>query len=44
MRLGGGATRNAGANPKESGVITYTFRIVVEPDNPTRIAGAPMPR
>ena len=44
MRQGGGATPiwyNGGMNPKEAGVTTYTFRIVVEPDEERWRAYAP---
>jgi len=44
MGQGGGATLiwyNGGMNPKEDGVTTYTFRIVVEPDEDRWRAYAP---
>ena len=44
MGQGGGATPiwyNGGMNPKEDGVTTYTFRIVVEPDEDRWCAYAP---
>jgi len=44
MRRGGVATPiwyNGGLNPKENGATTYTFRIVVEPDEDRWRAYAP---
>jgi len=44
MRQGGEATAiwyNVGMNPKEDGVTTYTFRIIVEPDEDRWRAYAP---
>ena len=44
MRQGGGAAPiwyNGGVNPKEGGVTTYTFRIVVDPDEDRWRAHAP---